>query len=755
MKKPVKLKSVSSAKQRSKPLPRQLSVVSERSSKTLSKYLGEFLDGIDDKLFDMADGATNEDRNRLLDAMRELRIKRKGMEKRFRQELLDHFQQLSRVKAAGSQEEVAEKELSLDDLSLVDDDQLEIDVAIGDMARRVRNGCDKQLNAFNHRLQYLFEGRREVDETNGPLEPQLVAQAFQKSMETLDLDIRTSLILFKLFERGVLEATDEVVAAANQQLIDAGVLPEMEAVPVKRRRQPQTGGHTSATSAAASKDTGQSAEQMFGMLQEMLSAMRGLGSAGGATGVAPSGVPQAGAPVDPGNMAVMQNGVAYANGVPVQAGTSVNAVSSDDLLNMLTRLQRVETTLDSEARRHGDKIEESHVKEDLSDLLEAENQGAMHALEQADDDVINLVSMLFDFILDDQDLPTAIKALIGRLQIPLLKVAITDKNFFSNDDHPARELLNVLAKVGAQWSPKNGLDDPLYKLVNDSVIQVLDDYDLDTDLFSDLLDHVSKEMAQQTQRSERVEARVREVEEGRAHAEFANKIVDKELDKRLVGRQLPAVADKLLRGAWRQVLLLTLLREGENSPEWGKQLKVADAVVWSLLPHADEASQTRLKALSPRLIASIDQGLMAANYDSVEKQTLIAALRHAHMLALQGQDSPRQALEPAVVETQPQTSIPLDNPLIKQMRGLVNGQWVELGQGDDALRCKLAANIREGEKLIFINRSGVKALECSAVELAERIYQEDAKLLDSGALFDRALESVIGNMRQVARHQPA
>ncbi|MCC6373256.1 MAG: DUF1631 family protein, partial [Moraxellaceae bacterium] len=45
--------------------------------------------------------------------------------------------------------------------------------------------------------------------------------------------------------------------------------------------------------------------------------------------------------------------------------------------------------------------------------------------------VINLVSMLFDFILDDDYLPMAMKALLGRLQIPLLKVAIIDKTFFN------------------------------------------------------------------------------------------------------------------------------------------------------------------------------------------------------------------------------------------------------------------------------------------------------------------------------------
>ncbi|MFO5736581.1 DUF1631 family protein, partial [Klebsiella pneumoniae] len=62
--------------------------------------------------------------------------------------------------------------------------------------------------------------------------------------------------------------------------------------------------------------------------------------------------------------------------------------------------------------------------------------GRSRVVGQVDDDVINLVSMLFEFILDDRTLPDSLKALIGRMQIPMLKVALLDKTFFRRGSRP-------------------------------------------------------------------------------------------------------------------------------------------------------------------------------------------------------------------------------------------------------------------------------------------------------------------------------
>ncbi|HAB85132.1 MAG TPA: DUF1631 domain-containing protein, partial [Pseudomonas sp.] len=92
--------------------------------------------------------------------------------------------------------------------------------------------------------------------------------------------------------------------------------------------------------------------------------------------------------------------------------------------------------------------------------------GKSRVVGEIDDDVINLVSMLFEFILDDRTLPDSLKALIGRLQIPLLKVAVIDKTFFSRGSHPARRLLNEIASAAMGWGDQDEAQrDSLYQKI--------------------------------------------------------------------------------------------------------------------------------------------------------------------------------------------------------------------------------------------------------------------------------------------------
>src|SRR4029077_14890880 len=76
---------------------------------------------------------------------------------------------------------------------------------------------------------------------------------------------------------------------------------------------------------------------------------------------------------------------------------------------------------------------------------------------------IEMVAMLFDFIFETRDLPDGIKALLARLQIPVLKAAMLDGAFFAKKSHPSRLLVNELAHAGLGLSPAMGPDDPLYK----------------------------------------------------------------------------------------------------------------------------------------------------------------------------------------------------------------------------------------------------------------------------------------------------
>lgn len=717
------------------PLPRALERVREWAVVRAGALLSSMLDGADDTLFSLAEKETDAERDRYFDAMRELRIQRAGIEAGFRRALHQHFQNTAEREPAFTAQEV-----DVQSLALVREEEMETQVALDNLARRARHGCEESLRAFVHRLEYLFEGKRAFTERNNPLDPRQLAASFATCLEHLPLDIRSRLIVLKLFERVVMAETAGLLNEANRMLADAGVLPDMTAAPLAPARAPGARRVSTAGSAAPMTATTGN-DRMFDLLQQLLATSPGMA----AVRAAPVAHPAPGeAATLAGAMAVMHNGVPLMNGAPLAVDAPVQALSSTDLFGLLTRLQRLESALESDSGDNG----ERSVKSGLSELLESDDTGAIHALEQADDDVINLVSMLFDFILDDDGLPSEIKALIGRLQIPLLKVAIADKTFFSNEDHHARALLNTLARAGCQWDPQQGIGDELYQHINRAVHAVIDNYDEDAGLFQSLLEEFDGYFDAQGQRAERVAERVREAEEGKARGEQASAAVRDYLETRLAGRALPDAVVRLLRQGWRQVLYLTWLREGEQSDAWRQHTKVVDALIWSVLPHSAQADLAKLQDLSPRLQSAVRQGLEAIEYDSAEVRGLCADLQRIHRSLLSGAGTERVAV-PASQPEPPPPALPDDHQRVKQARALRVGQWVEMGEGEDARRAKLAANIRDGAKLVFINRRGIKVEEFDAAGFALAVHQGSIKLIEDGALFDRALEAVIGDLRKL------
>lgn len=721
------------------PLPRALERVREWAVARAGELLANMLDGADDTLFGLAEKETDAERDRYFDAMRELRIQRAGIEAGFRRALHQQFQNTAEREPLRTSQEVDVKSLAL-----VQEDEMETQVALDNLARRARHGCEEPLRAFQHRLEYLFEGKRAFTEHSNPLDPRQLAAGFAGCLEHLPLDIRSRLIVLKLFERVVMAETAGLLSEANRMLADAGVLPDMTAVPLAPARAPGARrGSTAGTAVPVTTELpSHGNDRMFDLLRQLLATSPGVPAARAISAASP--MPE-GASALEGAMAVMHNGVPHRNGAPLAVDAPVQALSSTDLFGLLTRMQRLENALQNDSGDNG----ERSVKSGLSELLESDDTGAIHALEQADDDVINLVSRLFDFILDDDGLPPEIKALIGRLQIPLLKVAIADKTFFSNEDHQARALLNTLARAGCQWDPQQGIGDGLYQRINRAVHAIIDNYDEDAGLFQDLLEEFDGYFSAQGQRAERVAERVREAEAGKARGEQASAAVHDYLEIRLAGRTLPDAVVRLLREGWRQVLYLTWLREGEHSDTWRRHTKVVEALIWSVLPHSAPADLDKLRELGPRLQSAVRHGLEAIEYDSAEMLALCADLQRTHQALLNGVGTERIAVPAPQPEPPPPPALPNDHELVKRARALRVGQWVEMGEGEDARRAKLAANIRDGAKLVFINRRGIKVEEFDATGFALAMHQGTVKLIDNGALFDRALEAVIGDLRKL------
>ncbi|MDG1581636.1 DUF1631 domain-containing protein [Pseudomonas sp. GOM6] len=743
-------------------LPVALIQVRDKAAQQLKQAMQALFDNADDTLFEMADrAASNTEQNAFFEAMRDLRLKRKSIERGFLQKVFESFSTLNQYEIGKAP---VLDTISSDSLSLVHNDTLEESVALDAMVARVVSRDGLSLGHLTTRLNAVIS--KKLEDKSNPLGPRMLCEQFLEACEGLGVEIRIKLIILKLFEKYVFTDLGELYAAANQQLVEAGVLPELKsALPV--RRQPGRSAaasreaHEAAVSAATAGEAGgyadEGVQEVFGALQELLSQVRG-------TAVLPR------------------------REVPVGA----LPISSNDLMRLLSHMQQ--------RLPASQVVDDFDLRNQLENLLAraSAKSGKARVVGEVDEDVINLVAMLFEFILDDRTLPDSLKALIGRLQIPMLKVAVLDKTFFSRGSHPARRLLNEIASAALGWSAQGDEQrDALYQRIEQVVQRLLNDFTDDPAIFSDVLAEFIAFTGDEKRRSELLEQRTRDAEEGRAKAEMARQQVEQALNERLLGRTLPEVVVRLLQEGWSKVLQLTSLKHGPESAEWQAALTVMDDLVWSVEVHESAEDRLRLLELVPSLLKSLREGLASAAIDPFVTSEFFSKLEAVHVQAFQrfkremaepepveqGSDDnlvdlgagpllelPPVELDapaepPAMVEVveeivllapgesrtqEPEVSLPDDDEALQHVDSLRVGSWVEIQEDEEhKLRGKLAAIIKPTGKFIFVNRTGMKVMEKTRMGLAVEFRRGAIRLLDDALLFDRALESVIGNLRKL------
>ena len=118
---------------------------------------------------------------------------------------------------------------------------------------------------------------------------------------------------------------------------------------------------------------------------------------------------------------------------------------------------------------------------------EPQDHNVLRRAPELDRGTLDALAEVFDYVFADQAIPLQMKYVIWRLQIPVLKAAMIDRDFFLSDTHPARRLVDTLASASVAWSPEKGEDDPLYQRTEHTVQRVLAEFEDDLELYSDLL----------------------------------------------------------------------------------------------------------------------------------------------------------------------------------------------------------------------------------------------------------------------------
>jgi hypothetical protein len=247
---------------------------------------------------------------------------------------------------------------------------------------------------------------------------------------------------------------------------------------------------------------------------------------------------------------------------------------------------------------------------------------------------LDIVSMLFDQIFDDPKVPAGVKALVGRLQIPILKIAIADKTIFSKKDHPARVLLDILGDFAGHLPQDFDKGHPVYPKLDAILHELIEKFDEKVDIFVATNDKLRALVAEQEATQAKVtQAASREVEK-REKLALARKSAEEAIKARYAeGKTQKPVLDFLVTH-WVKHLLITHLQAGADSDAWKSAVDTMDLLIWSVKPKTDPVERKKLATSVPTILKKITAGCNAAGVDDAARTAFFAQLMNMHTAVL-------------------------------------------------------------------------------------------------------------------------
>ncbi len=703
-----------------------------------------------------------------------------------------------------------EVSVSATTLTLVNDTDVDRDIVLVDIIRREAQRSATPLQLLGQRFGVLAAGPAfDVDDL--PFGPQALCRIVRELGQQFGLGLETQLALYRVFDRQLLERLGELLERANILLAHEGVLPGLVYTPYLARSAttrriitgPERGLPGARGGAAARPLTGWNGSApstgWAAMTQEAMAppaagpahgAPNGDAAVPGPAASAPASAPANSAPpaatdlgapamsalhqllgaarqahaagTVPGGNAMAAQAVAATTGAPAPAAD--NAFLAPDVPAALAvPAEAVHATL---AKLQSQAIAPGGARRSMADLHNAllaqvrADHGAQAALTVKDSDTFDLLDMLYGQIQREVR-PDAVSAdLLTRLQVPVARAALSDPAFFVRDQHPARELLNAVAEAGANWLGEEDVDPQLVQKLGLAVDQVVNDYDGDVAVFDTANEEIQQHFRALAHKAELAERRHVEAARGKERLEAAKQQASTSIEQLCAQAAPPRFVQALLKQAWSDVLTLTLLRNGETSPQWQQrqQETARIAEVTCLAPGAaarDDALGNEVESALLQVGYHQDEAAAIARRlstpggedDSSSRTELTARLRARTRLGEQADAGDPRKVAPLARST-------AEDDCYRQLRTLPFGTWFEFttNQQGDVRRQRLSWYSLITDNALFVNQRGQKVGEHSLDALARLMAHGQVRIVteDKGRLIDRAWQATLRTLRSLA-----
>ena len=795
----------------------------EYASSELDQGLVSALNDFEQQLFKFAEQArSNMVQTRWLEAQRLVKRTRHDLVPRFLVSLEAELASVRDPQPARGAALVARPRSGLE-MSLVGEMEMDEASVLIEVSSRAELRNSLPLYLLGQRFGVLA-GRPAMDAEALPIGPQALCRMVRSAADCLDLSEEHRLIFFRTFDRQAMPLYGHLVESVNSYLAKHGVLPYLQYVPVRARptaqgadqdamdpaAKAQRGGTLPAAGGTLGLAIDGAGQQRSARAEHRASAagadreparaedgvqasFRDAVPRGSDLGTEPRPMPsrdspqqspeakpdaeanrprrrgsdQAPAP-DLESFMQMRSLLAGRRQLlgklnPDRSTTEREAareVSTEQLQQVLGRLQaRPASPVMVNGRPATRSIQ--HLKQDvLAQLRSTTPDHSAAALAEEDGDAIDLVAMLFDSINKDVRPNSAAASLLSKLQVPLLRVALQDKQFFTRQQHPARMMLNTIAETSAYWLSDEEHDEQLLGKMNAVVDRTVRDFDGDLGLFHTLLEDLSNNLQPVSRKAEVAERRHVEAARGREKLALAREHASGAVEALLKNQNLPRFTHTLLNQAWTDVMALTSLRHGEESETWRQQLQVAERLI---------AIARENRAAPPpdagELRAEIESALSQVGYQAEEAvaiaQRLVepasgseddAASRTELTMRLKAR-ARLGADQASRTEARPELNA-AEQAQYEALKHVPFGSWFEfiVNQQGDRIRRRLSWFSPMTGHVLFVNHRGQKIGEHTLDGLARLMVRGEVRRVEEEkeSMIDRAWSSVMSALRSFA-----
>ena len=394
----------------------------------------------------------------------------------------------------------------------------------------------------------------------------------------------------------------------------------------------------------------------------------------------------------------------------------------------------------------------------LNSMAKLNNVAAPKSMNQIDGRTIDFVEMIFGAFLRDPNISDAVKSLLLRLQIPVIKTSLIDHNFFYDNKHSARTLLDTIAHLGIGIEEEKNT---VYQTISLVIDQLLRSFDRNTISFRTALSSL--------QRLTTIEHKKLKQNENVTRKQFlqehARQLVLSELQYHTMNIKLAKPVQPLLLNHWSTYMFGCYLKFGKSSYEWQESIDILKIVTKSLTPVTNHKEWHSLKNNYHEIVNTV-KAKLATTAQNKEKVFMATANlgKHYEKTINNSEFFEEEAINKKV-DRSLKDSIYADksndslSPVEKQAKSAKSliaelpefvkpGVWFKIytGEGSPPRRLKLSIITQENAKLIFVDRKGSIVIEKEAETFNNELLNNQSQMLEDHSVFDHALSQVISHI---------